>query len=128
MRITRLMLACSLVLAGMTIVIATRHDQTPTDEVLASLPRRLDARELRLGEPVFIRLFKEESELELWMRGPSGWTLFQTYAICRWSGDLGPKLKTGDKQAPEGFYSVSLDQLNPNSRWHKSFNIGFPNE
>ena len=53
--------------------------------------------------------------------------LFATYPICLWSGRLGPKLKEGDLQAPEGFYSVTKEQLNPNSRWHRSFNLGFPN-
>jgi murein L,D-transpeptidase YafK len=52
---------------------------------------------------------------------------FATYPICRWSGLLGPKLVTGDRQAPEGFYTVASDQMNPNSRWHRSFNLGFPN-
>ena len=72
-------------------------------------------------------MFKQESELELWMKNGERMALFQTYPICRWSGRLGPKLKIGDKQAPEGFYRIGRAQLNPNSRWHRSFNIGFPN-
>ena len=52
---------------------------------------------------------------------------FATYPICLWSGRLGPKLREGDRQAPEGFYTVSAEQLNPNSRWHRSFSLGFPN-
>jgi murein L,D-transpeptidase YafK len=92
-----------------------------------SLELRLDGNGLRLGTPVFIRIFKEESELELWMRGDHGWVLFQTYPICKWSGELGPKLKRGDKQAPEGFYRVGASQLNPQSRRYRAFNLGFPN-
>jgi murein L,D-transpeptidase YafK len=53
--------------------------------------------------------------------------LFATYPICLWSGRLGPKLAEGDRQAPEGFYSVTKEELNPNSRWHRSFSLGFPN-
>lgn len=87
----------------------------------------LGRRGLRPGQPVFIRIFKKSSELELWMEGDRGWELFRTFAICRWSGRLGPKLKLGDKQAPEGFYSVRKAQLNPHSRHHLSFNLGFPN-
>ena len=52
---------------------------------------------------------------------------FATYPICRWSGRLGPKFREGDRQAPEGFYTVDAEQLNPNSRMHRSFNLGFPN-
>jgi murein L,D-transpeptidase YafK len=129
MRTTRLIIVIFFFLiAGAIAVITTRHHELSIWEAQASLPYRLSAKEVRMGEPVFIRSFKEESQLELWMRNESGWTLFQTYAICRWSGGLGPKLRTGDKQAPEGFYRVSRAQLNPNSRRYKAFNIGFPNE
>lgn len=92
-----------------------------------TLPMRLQAKNLREGQPVFLRIFKQEAVLELWMQGDKGWRLFQTYPICRFSGQLGPKLKEGDRQAPEGFYQVSSAQLNPNSRHHLSFNLGYPN-
>ena len=59
--------------------------------------------------------------------GKKTFKLFNTYPICHYSGGLGPKLKEGDLQAPEGFYSVTKDKLNPNSRFHLSFNLGFPN-
>jgi len=92
------------------------------------LAHRLAKRGLSLGAPVFIRVFKETSELELWVRKSGGdYALFKTYPICSYSGRLGPKLKEGDRQAPEGFYSVAPDQMNPSSRYHLSFNIGFPN-
>jgi murein L,D-transpeptidase YafK len=80
------------------------------------------------GQPIFIRIFKEESELEVWKQRADGrFYHFKTYPICAWSGDLGPKLKQGDKQAPEGFYKVARGQMNPNSQFHLSFNLGFPN-
>jgi murein L,D-transpeptidase YafK len=94
---------------------------------LAKLDARLEAKGLKLGAPVFVRIFKLESALELWMEKDGRYQLFATYPICLWSGRLGPKLKEGDLQAPEGFYSVTKEQLNPNSRWHRSFNLGFPN-
>lgn len=78
--------------------------------------------------PIFIRIFKEESELEVWKARSDGrFYHFKTYPICNWSGELGPKVKQGDKQAPEGFYSISAEQLNPNSNFHLAFNLGFPN-
>jgi len=94
---------------------------------LARLGERLAAQGITSGAPVFIRIFKLESELELWVEKEGRYVKFATYPICLWSGRLGPKLREGDRQAPEGFYTVSAEQLNPNSRWHRSFNLGFPN-
>jgi len=94
---------------------------------LARFEDRLKAHGLSLGAPVFIRIFKLESELELWVKKDGRFVRFATYPICLWSGRLGPKIKEGDRQAPEGFYTVAEEQLNPNSRWHRSFNLGFPN-
>lgn len=88
---------------------------------------RLAAHGVALGAPVFIRIFKREFELELWMKRDDRFHRFAVYPICRWSGELGPKLAQGDAQAPEGFYTVDAKALNPNSRWHRSFNLGFPN-
>jgi murein L,D-transpeptidase YafK len=95
---------------------------------LAKLDQRLAAQGLELGAPVFLRIFKLDSELELWLEKDGRYRLFATYPICLWSGRLGPKLQEGDLQAPEGFYTVGKEQLNPNSRWHRSFSLGFPNE
>lgn len=78
--------------------------------------------------PIFIRIFKEESELEIWKARDDGrFYHYKTYPICNWSGELGPKLRQGDKQAPEGFYSVKPHQMNPNSSFHIAFNLGYPN-
>ena len=92
-----------------------------------NLPARLAEKGLVLGAPIFIRAFKAESELQLWMKKNDRFVLFETYPVCRWSGLLGPKLREGDRQSPEGFYTVTKRQLNPRSRWHRSFNIGYPN-
>jgi murein L,D-transpeptidase YafK len=101
--------------------------QLPGSPDLARLDERLKAVGLKRGDPVFIRIFKSELTLELWMKRGESYALFASYPICYWSGGLGPKLKTGDRQAPEGFYTVAKAQLNPNSHWVRSFDTGFPN-
>jgi murein L,D-transpeptidase YafK len=102
------------------------------DRALQPLPdptkAELAARGLKLGAPLYVRVFKAESEMEVWLRrGDGEYALFRTYSICNWSGDLGPKTREGDKQAPEGFYMVSARQMNPKSRNYLAFNIGYPN-
>ncbi|MEM8629743.1 MAG: hypothetical protein AAGF74_00770 [Pseudomonadota bacterium] len=87
----------------------------------------LAAAGMELGQVAFIRIFKEEHELEVWLQTGQSFELFRSYEICNFSGELGPKLKEGDRQSPEGFYTVDLAALNPNSRYHLSFNLGFPN-
>ncbi|MCS0497391.1 hypothetical protein NVS89_20075 [Ancylobacter sp. MQZ15Z-1] len=78
--------------------------------------------------PIVVRIYKEESELEVWKQTTSGdYALLKTYPICRWSGELGPKVKEGDRQAPEGFYTITPGQMNPNSSYYLSFDLGFPN-
>jgi murein L,D-transpeptidase YafK len=102
------------------------------DRALQPLPdttkAELAARGLKLGAPLYVRVFKAETEMEVWLRRSDGeFTLFRTYPICNWSGDLGPKTREGDRQAPEGFYMVSVRQMNPKSAHYLSFNIGYPN-
>ncbi len=98
--------------------------------VMNRLNSDLKTSEVYVGDPVFIRIFKEEHILELWMKsqGANRYKLVKSYPICRWSGQLGPKYIEGDRQAPEGFYSTNLLSLNPNSRYHLSFNVNYPNE
>lgn len=78
--------------------------------------------------PILVRVFKQESELEIWKQDRNGrFALLKTYPICRWSGELGPKLREGDRQAPEGFYTITPHQMNPNSAFYLSFDLGYPN-
>ncbi len=91
------------------------------------LEQALGEKGLRLGSPVLMRIFKADSSLEVWVEGEHEFVHFKTYPICHFSGQPGPKLQEGDRQSPEGFYSVGADQLNPRSRFHLSFNLGFPN-
>ncbi|MCB1277347.1 murein L,D-transpeptidase family protein [Prosthecobacter sp.] len=95
--------------------------------LLPKLHDELAARQLKLGQSAFIRIFKETRELELWLQTRNGWKLFRNYPIATFSGTLGPKTKEGDMQAPEGFYRVTARQLNLASSYHLSFNIGYPN-
>ncbi|MGD9803661.1 MAG: L,D-transpeptidase family protein [Hyphomicrobiaceae bacterium] len=83
---------------------------------------------MKVEAPIFVRIFKEESELEIWkLRDDGHFYHFKTYPICTWSGDLGPKVAQGDRQAPEGFYTIQKSQMNPNSGFHLAFNLGYPN-
>jgi murein L,D-transpeptidase YafK len=95
-----------------------------------ALTHELNKAGFKKGAPVFIRIFKESNELELWMRDHIGgrYRLFSTYRIANYGGGrLGPKLKQGDSIAPEGFYHVGMKQLNPQSKFHLAFNVGYPN-
>lgn len=92
------------------------------------LKKEMQKKNLQLGQPIFLRIFKEESELEVWVKKGVTFELFKTFNICKFSGDLGPKMKEGDKQSPEGFYTVRVSALNPWSDYHLSFNLGYPNE
>jgi murein L,D-transpeptidase YafK len=78
--------------------------------------------------PVYIRVFKEESELEIWKARPNGrYARIKTFPVCNWGGTLGPKRTMGDSMSPEGFYRVTPEALKPDSKYHLAFNIGYPN-
>jgi murein L,D-transpeptidase YafK len=102
---------------------AKANQPVPPKLAAAMTDKNMDAQ-----SPVLIRLFKQEAELEVWKQDRNGqFALLKTYPICRWSGDLGPKVREGDRQAPEGFYAISPTQMNPQSAYYLSFNTGFPN-
>ena len=88
----------------------------------------MTAKNMDKDSPILARIFKEEAEMEVWKKTRDGeYALLKTYPICKWSGDLGPKKKVGDRQAPEGFYTITPGQMNPNSNYYLAFNTGFPN-
>lgn len=94
------------------------------DKILADMRAKGMAR----TSPVLARIFKEEGKLEIWKAKTNGrYDMVASYDICKWSGKLGPKYTEGDRQAPEGFYTVRPAQMNPKSSYHLSFNIGYPN-
>lgn len=79
------------------------------------------------GAPVFVRIFKQASRLEVWLWRNGRFHKYRSYEICKWSGELGPKLAEGDRQSPEGVYFISGRDLIVNTRWHRAMNLGFPN-
>ena len=107
-----------------TLPISEKHLRPLSDKMLAEM-ERLD---MSKSSPILVRVFKQESELEIWKQDRAGhFAKLKTYPICRWSGELGPKIKEGDRQAPEGFYNVTPGQMNPKSQFYLAFNIGYPN-
>src|SRR5450631_3274687 len=101
-----------------------KANQPVSPKLLAAMVEK----DMDLQSPMLVRLFKQEAELEVWKQDRSGrFALLKTYPICRWSGDLGPKVREGDRQAPEGFYAISPAQMNPQSAYYLSFNTGYPN-
>ena len=102
-----------------------RHNQPLSSMVQAGL-RNMGSSP---GEAMLVRIFKEEKSLEVWKRTTAGtFKLFKTYEICAYSGDLGPKIKEGDRQSPEGFYTITPGLMNPRSSYYLAFNTGFPNK
>lgn len=109
---------------------SSRRSREVVGRVAPLLRASLQEQGLVLGQPIFIRIFKESDELEVWMQpGPERpFQHFKTYEISNYGGQgIGPKLREGDGVAPEGFYFVTPAQLNPYSRYHLSFNLGYPN-
>ena len=127
--ITSAVLAAGALLAGcnsdeVSLATNAKANQPVPPKLIAAMTEK----DMDLNSPILVRLFKEEAELEVWKQDRSGrFALLKTYPICRWSGDLGPKVREGDRQAPEGFYSISPAQMNANSAYYLSFNTGFPN-
>jgi murein L,D-transpeptidase YafK len=126
----RFALAASLVLA----LAACQDDQLSRGSTRHLVPippatmALMSTKGMSKDDPILIRAYKKESELEVWKRGSNGkYALLKTYPICRWSGQLGPKTREGDRQVPEGFYTVTPAQMNPNSAYYLSFDTGYPN-
>jgi murein L,D-transpeptidase YafK len=127
--ITSAALAAGVMLAGCNsdeISLATnaKANQPVSPKLIAAMVEK----DMDLQSPMLVRLFKQEAELEVWKQDRTGrFALLKTYPICRWSGDLGPKVREGDRQAPEGFYAITPGQMNPQSAYYLSFNTGYPN-
>jgi murein L,D-transpeptidase YafK len=104
---------------------APKHANAPLP---SKILKRMADKGMERDAPIVGRIFKEEGKVEIWKQKTNGrYDVIATYDICKWSGKLGPKYTEGDRQAPEGFYTVRPAQMNPNSKYHLSFNIGFPN-
>jgi murein L,D-transpeptidase YafK len=119
--------AAAIALAGCNpdSIVPTGRSQAPLSEKTLA---EMGAKQMDKDSPILARIFKEEAEMEVWKKNRNGeYALLKTYPICRWSGDLGPKKKEGDRQAPEGFYTITPGQMNPASNYYLAFNTGFPN-
>lgn len=79
-----------------------------------------------LPEELIIVGLKEEKMLEVYAKKDTGYVLLKSYPFSAFSGKLGPKLKRGDGQIPEGIYKI--EYVNPNSSFYLSMKINFPNE
>ncbi len=128
----RALLAPAAVAAAIALAGCNADDISPTGRALAPLSDKmlalLQEKHMDKTSPILLRIFKEESQLEVWKVNQDGeYALLNTYPICRWSGALGPKKKEGDRQAPEGFYTITRGQMNPNSNYYLAFNTGYPN-
>jgi murein L,D-transpeptidase YafK len=125
-------LASAAVAAAIALAGCDADSITPTGRAQAPISEKtlaeIAAKNMDKESPILARIFKEEAEMEIWKKNRDGeYALLKTFPICRWSGDLGPKKKEGDRQAPEGFYTITPGQMNPNSNYYLAFNTGFPN-
>jgi murein L,D-transpeptidase YafK len=127
--VTSVVLATGFVLAGCNSdEISLANNAKANKPIPERLVAEMQTKDMDPQSPMLVRLFKQEAELEVWKQTRSGqFALLKTYPICRWSGDLGPKVREGDRQAPEGFYNITPGQMNPQSAYYLSFNMGYPN-
>ena len=131
--LVRSLLASAALVAAISLAGCNTDGTLPTNaKAMAPLSPRMiseiESKNMDKDSPILVRVFKQESELEVWKQDRSGrYALLKTYPICRWSGELGPKFKEGDRQAPEGFYTITPAQMNPNSQYYLSFDLGYPN-
>jgi murein L,D-transpeptidase YafK len=119
----------TLALAGCGGIMPKSSSLRATQSIKQSVVDKMKSMGSSPGQATMVRIFKESNELEVWKRtAAGGFKLFKTYEICAYSGTFGPKIKEGDRQAPEGFYNISAGMMNPNSSYYLSFDTGFPNK
>jgi murein L,D-transpeptidase YafK len=107
---------------------SSNRSKKAINRVKPILEKLLLEKELSLGAPIFIRIFKMSKELEVWIKKDKKFHFFKSYKICTYGpSGLGPKTRQGDGFAPEGFYYVSWSRMNPFSQYYLSFNLGYPN-
>jgi murein L,D-transpeptidase YafK len=131
-RFLRALMASAATVGALALAGCETDSTGPTARAMKPLSQEmiseLEKRKMPKESAILVRLFKEEAEAEVWKQDDTGrFALLKVYPICRWSGELGPKMKEGDRQAPEGFYTIKPTQMNPNSHYYLSFDIGYPN-
>ena len=108
---------------------SSARSRQATERIKPFLESEMQLKGLQWGNPVYMRIFKKEKQLEVWVKKDESFILLKTYRICTFGHrGLGPKLREGDERAPEGFYFVTPSQMNPSSQFHLSFNLGYPNQ
>jgi murein L,D-transpeptidase YafK len=102
-------IACMVLALGAMALLAAcdQEHQSLSGRSLASIPNDTMAlmqdKGVSSDSPVLIRTYKQEAELEIWKKRPDGrYVYLKTFPMCRWSGQLGPKMHEGDRQVPEG--------------------------
>ena len=124
LRVAAALAACA-TFASLTATPALAKANAP---VPAATVSSMSAKNMAPNAPILVRTFKKEAVLEVWKQTRGGqYALLKSFPICRWSGQLGPKRREGDRQTPEGFYAITPKQMNPNSSYYLSFDIGYPN-
>jgi murein L,D-transpeptidase YafK len=123
------LLAAAMAVAGQMLAPIALADEVAAERPLpSSVEAALLLKDIEPGAPVYLRIFKEESELEVWKARANGrYALIKTFPVCNWGGTLGPKRTMGDLMSPEGFYKISPGAMNPNSKYHLALNVGYPN-
>jgi murein L,D-transpeptidase YafK len=131
--VVRALVLTTALAAALTPVWCFGEDVNPLPaKAIKELPRELlsliKQKKMPKYSTILMRVFKEEAELEVWKEDATGrFQLLKVFPICRWSGDIGPKEHEGDRQTPEGFYTITPELMNPNSNFYLAINTGFPN-
>ncbi|MDN3581298.1 L,D-transpeptidase family protein [Mucilaginibacter flavus] len=129
-----LKLFCYLLISCFTIF-SPKHDLPDSKRasdvrfsIWPKLQKELEDRGFKTNVAVYIRIFKDQNALEVWVKSGLKYKLFKTYEICYYSGNLGTKTRSGDNKSPEGFYTIEPKQLNPVSNYYLAINVGYPNK
>ena len=129
MSLTRILTSAGLLLSAAWLTACQETSNRSLDPIPSGTLALMAERGMSPSDPILIRAYKKEAEMEIWKRASDGgYALLKTYPVCRWSGQLGPKIQEGDRQTVEGFYTIKPGQMNPNSAYYLSFNTGFPND
>jgi murein L,D-transpeptidase YafK len=124
----RLLAAAIAIAVQLVAPVAVADEKSAEKPLPSSVEAALLLKDIAPEAPVYLRIFKEESELEVWKARPNGrYALIKTFPVCNWGGTLGPKRTQGDLMSPEGFYKITPAAMNPNSKYHLALNIGYPN-
>jgi murein L,D-transpeptidase YafK len=130
----RLLALCLIALTGGLLSGCEESGLSPLTSTRAQTPippktvAAMEALGSSANAPVLIRSYKKEAEFEIWkMKADGRYAYLKSFPMCRWSGQLGPKVREGDRQVPEGFYSITPAKMNPNSAYYLSFDVGYPN-